>query len=65
MCIRDRPGLTVNYEGGSYGAASDPSVAYDAKHGQWLISSLPLAGLNPDSEYTVSYTHLDVYKRQQ
>jgi len=41
------PGLTVNYEGGSYGAASDPSVAYDAKHGQWLISSLPLAGLNP------------------
>ena len=45
------PGLTVNYEGGSYGAASDPSVAYDAKHGQWLISSLPLAGLNPDSEY--------------
>jgi len=45
------PGLTVNYEGGSYGAASDPSVAYDAKHGQWLISSLPLVGLSPESEY--------------
>ncbi len=45
------PGLTVNYESGTYGAASDPSVAYDAKHGQWLISSLPLVGLNPDSEY--------------
>jgi len=45
------PGLTVNYEGGTYGAASDPSVVYDAKHGQWLISSLPLVGLNPDSQY--------------
>jgi hypothetical protein len=43
------PGLTINYEGGSYGAAADPSVAYDAKHGQWLISTLPLAGLNPES----------------
>jgi hypothetical protein len=40
------PGLTVNYKGGSYGAAADPSVAYDAKHGQWLISTLPLVGLN-------------------
>jgi hypothetical protein len=39
------PGLTVNYAGGTYGAAADPSVAYDAKHGQWLISTLPLAGL--------------------
>jgi len=43
------PGLTINYQGGSYGAAADPSVAYDAKHGQWLISTLPLAGLNPSS----------------
>ena len=43
------PGLTINYEGGSYGAAADPSVAYDAKHGQWLISTLPLAGLSGDS----------------
>jgi hypothetical protein len=39
------PGLTINYAGGTYGAAADPSVAYDAKHGQWLISTLPLAGL--------------------
>jgi hypothetical protein len=45
------PGLTVNYEGGTYGAAADPSVAYDAKHGQWLISTLPLVGLNGDSQY--------------
>lgn len=42
----DLPGLTVNYKNGTYGAAADPSVAYDAKHGQWLISTLPLAGLN-------------------
>jgi len=45
----DLPGLTVNYKGGTYGAAADPSVAYDAKHGQWLISTLPLAGLNSSS----------------
>jgi hypothetical protein len=43
------PGLTVNYKSGTYGAAADPSVAYDAKHGQWLISTLPLAGLNSGS----------------
>ncbi|MGA8764898.1 MAG: sialidase family protein [Candidatus Sulfotelmatobacter sp.] len=43
------PGLTVNYKGGSYGAAADPSVAYDAKHGQWMISTLPLAGLSQAS----------------
>ncbi|HXM21681.1 MAG TPA: sialidase family protein [Terriglobales bacterium] len=38
------PGLTKHYKGGRYGWAADPSVAYDAKHGQWLISTLPLAG---------------------
>jgi hypothetical protein len=45
------PGLTVNYAGGTYGAAADPSVAYDAKHGQWLISTLPLVGLNSGAQY--------------
>src|SRR5580704_5961381 len=45
----DLPGLTVNYKGGTYGAAADPSVAYDAKHGLWLISTLPLAGLSSSS----------------
>ena len=45
------PGLTVNYQGGTYGAAADPSVAYDAKHGQWLISTLPLVGLSGGSRY--------------
>lgn len=39
------PDLTVNYEDGKYGAAADPSVGYDAKHGVWLISTLPLVGL--------------------
>jgi hypothetical protein len=38
------PGLTDNYKNGSYKWAADPSVAYDAKHKQWLISTLPLAG---------------------
>jgi hypothetical protein len=38
------PALTKNYKNGPYGWAADPSVAYDAKHGQWLISTLPLAG---------------------
>jgi hypothetical protein len=36
------PGLTTNYGGGTFSAASDPAVAYDAKHGVWLISSLPI-----------------------
>ncbi len=36
------PGLTVHYKKGNYSAASDASVVYDAKHGMWLISSLPL-----------------------
>ncbi len=42
------PGLTVNYKNGSYQAASDASVVYDAKHGVWLISSLPIgnSGVN-------------------
>jgi hypothetical protein len=47
----DLPGLTVNYKAGTYGAAADPSVAYDAKHGQWLISTLPLFGLSSGSQY--------------
>jgi len=40
------PELTKNYKRGNtpYGWAADPSVAYDAKHGEWLISTLPLIG---------------------
>jgi hypothetical protein len=35
------PGIT-KYQGGSYDRTTDPSVAYDARHGVWLISSLPI-----------------------
>ncbi|HUO17797.1 MAG TPA: sialidase family protein [Verrucomicrobiae bacterium] len=45
----DLPGLTVNYENGTFGAAADPSVAYDAKHATWMISTLPLVGLSSSS----------------
>ncbi len=36
------PGLTQWYQGGPNSAASDAAVAYDAKHGMWLISTLPI-----------------------
>jgi len=36
------PGLTVNFKGGSFSAASDAAVVYDEKHKQWLISTLPI-----------------------
>ena len=36
------PGLTTNYKNGTFFAVSDPSVAYDPKHGVWLILSLPI-----------------------
>jgi len=36
------PGITTFYKGGTYQAASDASVAYDAAHGKWLISSIAL-----------------------
>lgn len=35
------PGLTVN-QGGSFSAASDAAVAFDAKHKTWLIAGLPI-----------------------
>jgi hypothetical protein len=36
------PGLTKLRSGGIYDRASDTTVAYDAKHGVWLIESLPI-----------------------
>jgi hypothetical protein len=36
------PGLTVNQGGGQFTAASDASVAFDARHGVWLIAGLPI-----------------------
>src|SRR5579862_7784269 len=38
------PGLTTGEGSGPYDAVSDPVVAYDAKHGVWMIASLPLSG---------------------
>jgi hypothetical protein len=39
------PSLTVNSTpAGPYGRVSDPAVAYDARHGAWLIVSLGLNG---------------------
>jgi len=35
------PGVT-QYAGGLYARTSDPSVAFDARHGVWMISSLAL-----------------------
>lgn len=40
------PGITVNYQGGSFAAASDPSVAYDAAHNVWMINCLGLGNIN-------------------
>jgi hypothetical protein len=40
------PGLTTGYGGGPYNAASDAAVAYDAKHGVWIISTLPILNTN-------------------
>ncbi len=37
------PGLTTGEGTGAYDAASDPVVAYDAKHSVWMISTLPLS----------------------
>ena len=39
------PGLTVNSRpAGDFPVVSDPSVAYDALHGTWLVVSLAVAG---------------------
>jgi hypothetical protein len=36
------PGITIYQGNGTYQAASDAAVAYDALHGVWLISTLPI-----------------------
>lgn len=41
------PGITVN-AGGSYLAASDPAVSYDAQDNVWLISTLGLTSTGAD-----------------
>ena len=48
------PGLTVGNGGGPYDAASDPAVAYDAKHGVWMIASLPISNTKETTAVVVS-----------
>src|SRR5207253_3880454 len=36
------PGITSVAGGGPFARVSDPAVAFDARHGVWLIASLPL-----------------------
>jgi hypothetical protein len=38
------PGITGLVGGGGFSRASDPSVAFDARHDVWLVSSLVLSG---------------------
>src|SRR5260370_36065298 len=40
------PGLTSGNGGGPYSAASAPPVAFDAKHGGWMVESLPIASFS-------------------
>jgi len=40
------PGITTFFDGGSFSAASDAAVAYDAAHGVWLVASLGLSANN-------------------
>jgi Neuraminidase (sialidase) len=53
------PGLTNNPPpgGGTFDRVSDPVVAYDARHGVWMVSTLPLIGRSS----TVSPTAAGVY----
>ena len=39
------PGITI-YEKGTFSAASDPVVAFDAAHATWIISSLTIANVD-------------------
>jgi hypothetical protein len=48
------PGLTTGEGSGPYDAASDPAVAYDAKHGVWMIASLPLSNTSQTPAVLVS-----------
>jgi len=48
------PGLTTGEGTGPYDAASDPEVAYDARHAVWLIASLPISATLQTPAVTVS-----------
>ena len=48
------PGLTVGNGSGPYSAASDPAVAYDAKHAVWMIATLPISNTSETPAVVVS-----------
>ena len=48
------PGLTKGEGTGPYDAASDPVVAYDAKHAVWMIAALPISNSSPTPAVVVS-----------
>src|SRR6266852_1079392 len=48
------PGLTKGEGTGPYDAASDPAVAFDAKHGVWMIASLPISNTRQTPAVVVS-----------
>jgi hypothetical protein len=48
------PGITVYDGGGTFGRVSDPAVAYDARHGTWMISGLVLSATAAGVGVTVS-----------
>jgi hypothetical protein len=48
------PGLTTGEGTGPYDAASDPAVAYDAKHAVWMIASLPISNTSKTPAVAVS-----------
>jgi len=50
------PGLTTGEGAGPYDAASDPAVAYDAKHGIWMIASLPISSSIQTPAVVVSHS---------
>ena len=48
------PGLTTGEGSGTFDAASDPVVAYDAKHSVWMIASLPISNTSSTPAVLVS-----------
>ena len=48
------PGITKGEGTGPYDAVSDPAVAFDAKHGVWMISSLPISNTSQTPAVIVS-----------
>jgi hypothetical protein len=46
-------GITVN-QGGSYAQVSDAAVAYDSKHGEWMVVGLPISSSGNAAGITIN-----------